>query len=294
MATPRFTFHQPQNLEQALDMVGMYRTNGKILAGGTDLVPKLRAGLMDVHHVISLNRVPGLNRITYQDDDGLVIGSGARLSDVAAHPDVCKNYPGLAHACSVMATTQIRNMATVAGNIINSAPSADTAAPLLAYEAAVILVERGGRRHVPLTEFFTGPGMNIMEPMEILEAIRVPSPPKQSGSAYLRLSARSKVDIAAVGVAGFLALDMQGAIIKARLALSAVAPTPVRCPEAEAMLAGQMPEPELLKRAAAACVRACRPIDDVRATASYRRKMVQVLAQRVIQQSFDMAKGGAA
>jgi CO/xanthine dehydrogenase FAD-binding subunit len=94
MATPRFTFHQPQNLEQALDMVGMYRTNGKILAGGTDLVPKLRAGLADVQHVVSLNRVPGLNRITFQEDDGLVIGAGARLCDVAAHPEVQKHYPG--------------------------------------------------------------------------------------------------------------------------------------------------------------------------------------------------------
>lgn len=294
MPTPRFTYHQPQNLEQALDMVGMYRTNGKILAGGTDLVPKLRAGLADVQHVVSLNRVPGLNRISYQEDDGLVIGSGARLSDVAAHAEVQKHYPGLAHACSVMATTQIRNMATVAGNIVNAAPSADTAAPLLAYDAAVILVERGGRRHIPLTDFFSGPGMNIMEPMEIMEAIRVPSPPQRSGSSYLRLSARSKVDIAGVGVAGFLALDQDGVIIKSRLALSAVAPTPVRCPEAEAMLDGQPPEPELLMRAAAACVRSSRPIDDVRATASYRRKMVQVLAQRVIQECYEMAKGGAA
>jgi CO/xanthine dehydrogenase FAD-binding subunit len=293
MPMPRFNYHQPQNLEQALDMVGMYRTNGKILAGGTDLVPKLRAGLADVQHVVSLNRVPGLNRITYQEDDGLVIGSGARLSDVAANPEVRKHYPGLAHACSVMATTQIRNMATVAGNIVNAAPSADTAAPLLAYDAAVILVERGGRRHVPLTEFFTGPGMNIMEPMEIMEAIRVPSPPQRSGSCYMRLSARSKVDIAGVGVAGFLALDMDGGIIKCRLALSSVAPTPVRCPEAEAMLDGQKPETELLMRAAASCVRSSRPIDDVRATANYRRKMVQVLAGRVIQECYEMAKGGA-
>ncbi len=294
MPTPRFTLHQPRTLEEALDMVGMYRTNGKVLAGGTDLVPKLRAGLMDVHHLVSLSRVPGLNRITFQEDDGLVIGAGARLAEVAAHPEVRKHYPALAHACSVMATNQVRNMGTVAGNLANSAPSADTAAPLLAYNAAVILVERGGRRHVPLGEFFTGPGMNIMEPMEIMEAIRVPSPPQRSGSAYHRLSARSKVDIAAVGVAGFLALDLEGNIIKARLALASVAPTPVRCLEAEAMLDGQKPDPQLLMRAAAACVRASRPIDDVRATAAYRRKMVQVLAQRVIMECYQTAKGGDA
>jgi carbon-monoxide dehydrogenase medium subunit len=292
MAMPHFTVHQPTSLEEALDLMSRHRASVKILAGGTDLVPKLRAGALQVEHLVSLNRVPGLNRISYLDDDGLVIGAGVHLSEVADHPDVRRFYPALVHACSVMATTQIRNMGTVAGNLANAAPSADTVAPLLAYKASVVLVERGGRRQVPLDKFFEGPGRPAIEHLEILEAIRVPAPLDRSGSCYERLSARSQVDIAAVGVAGFLALDMQNKVLTARLALSAVAPTPVRCTESESILAEQEPTPEIVARAAAAAVRASLPIDDVRATAFYRRTMVHVLAKRVLTSCLTQAQRG--
>ena len=291
MATPHFEHHQPSSLEDALDILTRHRADVKLMGGGTDLVMKMRAGLLTPQHVVGLGRVGGLNRISYRDDDGLVIGGSARISDVAVHPEVRQHYPALAHACAVMATPQIRNMGTVAGNLANAAPSADTAAPLLAYRASVVLVERGGRRQVKLTDFFKGPGLTDMEPTEILEAIRVPAPPQRCGSAYQRLSERSQVDIAAVGVAGSLALDLAGVIIGVRLALGAVAPTPVRCPEAEALLEGQAPSPELLRRASVACVRASRPIDDLRASANYRRSMVQVLSQRVLEQCLARAKG---
>lgn len=292
MPAVRFEVHQPTSLEQALDLLSTHRSSVRVLAGGTDLVPKLRAGVLDVQHLVSLARVPGLNRISFEEDDGLVIGAGARLSDVARHPAVQEYYPALAHACAVMATPQVRNMGTVVGNLANAAPSADTAAPLLAYDASLVIVERGGRRQLKLREFWTGPGLHVLEPWEIIEAIRVPSPPRRAGSCYQRISARSKTDIAAVGVAAFLALDLEGKILKARLALAAVAPTPLRAEEAEAMLEGQLPEEHLLLRAAAACVRASRPIDDLRASAAWRRKMVQVLAQRAIQESYRQAKQG--
>ncbi|MCA1987710.1 MAG: xanthine dehydrogenase family protein subunit M [Desulfarculus sp.] len=293
MAMPHFEHHQPTSLEEALDILTRHGAEAKLMGGGTDLVMKMRAGALEPRHVVGLGRVAGLNRISYRDDDGLVIGGSTRISEVAAHPEVRRHYPALAHACSVMATPQIRNMGTVAGNLANAAPSADTAAPLLACRASVVLVERGGRRQVKLTDFFKGPGLTDLEPGEILEAIRVPAPPNRCGSAYQRLSERSQVDIAAVGVAGFVALDLAGAIIGVRLALSAVAPTPVRCPEAEAILEGQIPTPELLRRASAACVRASRPIDDLRASANYRRSMVQVLSLRVLEQCLALAKGEA-
>jgi len=291
MAMPHFEHHQPTSLEEALDILTRHGAEAKLMGGGTDLGLKMRAGLLAPRHLVSLSRVAGLNRISYRDDDGLVIGGSTRISEVAAHPEVRRHYPALAQACAVMATPQIRNMGTVAGNLANAAPSADTAAPLLAYRASVVLVERGGRRQVKLTDLFRGPGLTDLEPGEILEAIRVPAPPHRCGSAYQRLSERSQVDIAAVGVAGFVALDLAGTIIGARLALGAVAPTPVRCPEAETLLEGQAPTPELLRRASVACVRASRPIDDLRASANYRRSMVQVLAQRVLEQCLAMAKG---
>jgi carbon-monoxide dehydrogenase medium subunit len=292
MAQTHFTVHQPKTIEEALDLLSMHRSSVRVLAGGTDLVPRLRAGIDDTKHLVSINRVKGIRRINYQDEDGLIIGAASRISEVGKHADVQKYYPGLAHACQKMATVQIRNMGTVVGNLANSSPSADTAAPLLSQRASLILVERGGRRQVDLKDFFTGPGENVMDPFEMIEAIRIPSPPQRTGSAYLRISARSKVDIAAVGVAASLTLDMDGKILKSSIALGSVAPTPVRCPEAEAMLEGQVPEEALLMRAGAACVRTARPIDDMRATGSYRRKMVQVLAQRVLLECLKRAQGG--
>ena len=292
MPLNKFEVHQPESMEQALDLLSLHRTSVKVLAGGTDLIPGLKAGNIKFSHLVSINRVAGLKSISFTHEDGLVIGAGARISEVGEHPEVQEFYPALAHACQVMATPQIRNMGTVVGNLANSSPSADTAAPLLAHRASLVLVERGGRRQVQLNEFFTGPRANVMEPIEMIEAIRVPAPPQRTGADYQRLSARSKVDIAAVGVAGCLTISLEHKIIGARLALNSVAPTPVRCPEAEEMLLKQEPDGNLFMRAAVACVRACRPIDDMRATANYRRRIVQVLAQRVLEKCAERAGQG--
>lgn len=293
MAHPRFMVHQPANLEEMLDLLGRHRTSVKVLAGGTDLLPRLRAGEPAVDHLVSVNRVAGLNRINYMDEDGLVLGAGARLSDVARHPEVRRHYPALAQACAALATPQVRNAATVAGNLAGADPAADTAPPLMAYRGTVVLVERGGRRQVKLEQFFQGPGQSVLEPMEVLEAIRVPAQPARSGSAFLRVSPQGPAGRAVASVAGFLALDLGGRMMGVRLALGGVAPTPLRCPEAEALLEGNEPHPELLGRAAAACVRAARPADDWRASANYRRAMVQVLAKRVLEQCLAQAQGGA-
>lgn len=290
---PHFNYHQPTTLEQALDLLSRFRASVKVMCGGTDLVPKMRAGMFDTENLVSLSRVPGLSTISYFDSDGLVIGGTARISDVAKDPDVREYYPGLAHACDKMATVHIRNMGSVAGNLANAAPSADTAPPLLSYGATVVLVERGGRRQVPLEDFFTGPGLTVVEPMEIIEAIRVPAPPMRCGSAYERVSARSKVDIAAVGVAASLNLDLEGRVIGVRIALGAVGPTPLVAHQGGDILIDQEPDDNLIARAGAACVRTSKPIDDVRASANFRRVMVQVLSQRVLTRSLAMAKGGA-
>ncbi len=291
MSRTHFDVLQPTSLDEALGMLSAPEGEVKVLAGGTDLVPKLRAGVLTTARLVSLGRVPGLDELSFSPEAGLSIGANVRLSDVAAHPEVQGRYPGLAHACSVMATTQVRNMGTVTGNLANAAPSADTAAPLLVYEAGLRLVGSGGRRQVPLGDFFTGPGTTVLGPAEIIEAVEVPCPPESAGSSYQRLSARSKVDIGAVGVAGLVALDAGGRIEVCRLALAAVAPTPIRC--SAAMLAGQKPEADLLDQAAEACAAASRPIDDVRASAAFRRHTVKVLARRVLDDCLTRIKGNA-
>ncbi len=292
MAMCRFAYHRPSTLGEALELVNEYAPKVKVIAGGTDLVNKLREGLVEVDHLVSLSRIRDFARIG-ASKAGLVIGAGSRISDVGAHALVRSDYPALASACSLMATTQIRNMGTVAGNIANGSPCADTAAPLMVYEAVAVLASRSGSRRVPVTELFRGPGVVDIGVSEILETIILPSPPPASGSAYLRLSARSQVDMAAVCVAGRICLGDDARVVSASLALGAVGPTPLRCPSAEAMLVGNAVEPALITEVGAECARISLPIDDMRATAAYRRAMVAVLAERVIGASLTIARGGA-
>lgn len=282
--------HQPGSLETALDLLGRYRTDVAILAGGTAIVPRMRDGERPAGNLVSLSRVKGLSPISYIDEDGLVIGAGAKVADVAMAPDVLRYYPALAQACAQMATPQVRNMATVAGNLANASSTADCAAPLLAHGGSVVLVERGGRRQVMLDRFFAGPNQTVIEPMEMIEAIRVPAPPKRCGSCYLRLTSGGAGGRLVLGVAGLLSLNVDGNIIRTRLAISGAAPIPVRANDAENLLEGMSPDDTLLARAAAACVRATSPVDDHLATVFYRRMMTQVLTRRVLTACLEMAR----
>jgi carbon-monoxide dehydrogenase medium subunit len=292
MDLPRFVHHRPQKLAELLELLAAYGSSAKIVAGGTDLLIKMRAGVASPDHLVSINNIKELRSVSYDDANGLVIGGAASITDVGQHPDVRKHYPGLTYACDVMATVQVRNMATVSGNLANAAPSADTAAPLLVHDAELLLTQKGGKRQVKLSEFFTGPGMTVIEPQEVIESIRVPPPPERCGSSYMRLSARSKVDIVAVSVASLLTLSASGVIDTARISLAAVAPTPLLVHEASDMLVGQKPSEELFAKVAATVKQASKPIDDVRATAAYRRGMVEVLTRRVLADSLAKAEGG--
>ncbi|MFH1034171.1 MAG: xanthine dehydrogenase family protein subunit M [Pseudomonadota bacterium] len=292
MSAVQFSLYQPASLAEAMDLLSTHRSSVRLLTGGTDLAPKLKTGALKVQNLVSLRWIPGLDQVRFSPEEGLHIGGAARLSQVAELPEARELYPALAHACSVMATTQIRNMGSVAGNIANAAPSADTAAPLLVYDAEVEAQSQNGSRRIALADFFAGPGLTVLEPGEIIVAVRAPAPQPPCASQYLRLSARSKVDIAAVGMAGLVGLDADGRVGHCRLALAAVAPTPLRCRQAENLLLGQLPEPKLLDQVAAAAAAICCPIDDVRASAAYRLAMAEVLARRVLTHCVERAQGG--
>ncbi len=290
---PHFAHHQPATLDEALNLVDRYGVKGRLLAGGTEVIPKLRSRALCPEQLISVNRITELAKIEVRSNGELVIGAGARVSAVGRHETVRETYPGLSHACSVMATTQIRNMATVAGNLVNGSPCADTACPLLVYDARLVLASRGGRREVPISAFYKGPGQVDIAPNEILVEIVVPPIAAQTGSAYERISARSSVDMSAASVAALVTLDDKGQCCTVRVAMGAVAPTPLRCKQAEALLADQAPDPEHLSWSSMAVAKAAAPIDDVRATAAYRRAVLPVLAQRVLELSLTRAGGGA-
>jgi CO/xanthine dehydrogenase FAD-binding subunit len=279
---PRFTYDQPTDFQEALRLMAQHGFKARALAGGTDLIRKLKARGIIAEHIVSLNRIDSLRSIAWDETKGLSIGAGVRISEVGKNERVVEHYPALMQACHVMATTQIRNMGTVVGNITNGSPCADTACPLLCYDAIVVVASLKGVRRVPLVEFFKGSSVVDVREGELVTAIEVPKPAAGTVSSYLRLSARSRVDIAAVNAGAAITVDNSRRVEKARLTLGAVAPTPLRLVKAETLLVGKALDPETLEAAVIEGAKAARPITDIRATADYRKAMVFVLLRRAL------------
>ncbi len=295
-AMPHFRHHRPASLAQALALLERYQSAAQLLAGGTELVPRMRAGKLAPEHVVSLSGIGELGGLRFEAAEGLRIGAAACIREVAEHEAVVQHYPALAQACSLMATPQIRNMATVVGNLANGSPCADTAGPLLVHEARVQIEGSDGKRELPLEEFFLGPREVALGPTEIATAACVPPPPTGSRSSYLRLSPRSRVDVATASAAALVALGEDGRVSCARIAIGAVAPTPLRCLDAEALLDAKPPTPERLALAAQAAAEAARPIDHVRASAAYRLAVLPVLVRRALERclaALGVGEGGA-
>ena len=289
MALPKFTYLSPKSLKEASALLTTHGDKARLMAGGTDLLIKMSHRAATPEFVIGLGRLSGLDYVKYDPEKGLVLGALARLSAVAESPEVNRYYPALAQSASVTATVQIRNMGTVVGNICNAAPSADNACPLLVHDAEVVLVHPGGERVVLLKDFFRGPGLTALEPGEIVREVRMPPPGKSAVSNYQKISARSKVDIAAAASAVLVGLDEGGLVSKVRIALGASAPTPLRALRAERVMEGQTPDPELIERAAATAAGEVSPVTDVRATADYRKAMVEVLTKRALTAAVEAA-----
>ena len=271
-----FSHHAPSDLETTLQLLSDLGSRAVILAGGTDLLLKLREGTLQPESVVSLRQVADLRGI-HEDKHGLRIGATTTLRDIIRSPLLRRQHPCLAHAASLMGSVQVRSLATVGGNLCNAAPSADLAPPLLALDAKVLLVSANGERVLPLQDFFRGPGEQALQTGELLREIILPPP--EGETIYLKHSLRAFMDIATVGVA--LRLHTNGRTFSAaRVALGAVAPTPMRAKAAEQELEGQAPSEDRLARAAALAAEACTPIDDVRAPAWYRCRIVEVLTRR--------------
>lgn len=288
MRLPKFDFVAPQTLESAVSILAEKGESACVLAGGTDVVVKMTLGRLQPRMLVGLEGIEGLNEVRFDEKKGLTIGAMSRLVEVASHPAVLHHYPALAYAVSVMANVQVRNMGTVAGNLCNAAPSADTAPPLMAMGAEVTLTGPKGERQLPLDLFFRGPGMTALERGELMTSIFVPLPPPNSGTSYHRISARCGVDIAAVCVGVMAAFD--GRTCKhARIVLGAVAPTPLRATKAEAVVQGREWTPELMEQAADQAVEESQPISDVRASVYFRKKMVAVLTRRSLEEALSRA-----
>ena len=296
MSVLRFDHAVPTSVPEAIRLLGEAGGRAHVLAGGTDLLLKLRSastetpGAGDEPLLVGLKRVRELCRLTWDPRVGLTIGATALLADVAADEAVLRHYPAVAYAASQTGTPQIRNMGTVVGNICNAAPSADNVPTLLVLDAHLVVEGPDGRRDLPLADFFRGPRQTALLPGEIVTAVVVPPPPARSGVAYLALSARGRVDISSVGVAVMVVLDEKSVCGTARISLGAVAPTPLRVCEAEEALVGRMIDGSAVADVCSlASAEAC-PITDTRASDDYRRRMVRVLVGRALTQARDQAK----
>ncbi len=274
-----FEFYAPTSLAEALEVLASYGERARPLAGGTDLLVQMREGRKAPQALVSLKRVDELRGLSFDPEQGLWLGARTTLREVTRSPLLREHYPCLVQAAAVMASEQVRSLATVGGNLCNASPAADLAPPLLALDAEAVIVGPGGERRLPLTEFFQGPGQTDLGRDELLKGLHLPPP--RGRALYLKHAYRAYMDLAVVGVAVRLGTS-QGAD-GARVALGAVALVPLRVEMAEAMLADGPPSPERLEEVARAAAAACSPIDDVRGSAWYRRRMVEVLTRRALE-----------
>jgi carbon-monoxide dehydrogenase medium subunit len=290
----RFDYFAPESLDEAIAILRDRGDGGRLLAGGTDLLVQMKEAGLHPSYVVSLRRLRELRGITFDEQQGLRVGAMTTMAEVAEHPIIRKRYPVLADGASVVGSVQTRNMATIGGNVCNAAPSADTAPPLLVLGAQVEIAGSGGRRQVPLEGFFTGPGQTALARDEVLLGFVVPTPAPRTGGRYDRHTPRAEMDIAVVGVAALVTLEPERDVVReTRIAMGAVAPTPLRALEAEASLVGQPPSEEAFERAAELAAEAARPISDIRGSAAFRRHLVRVVTARCLRQAAERVRSQA-
>jgi carbon-monoxide dehydrogenase medium subunit len=262
----------------------------KMVAGGTDLLPQMKNGLVKPALVVDLSGVAELKKLETDGDGALHIGAAVSARAVELSDVVRNGFLGVAEGAGVIGSHQVRNLATVGGNVCNAAPSADVSPALVAMDAVAVIEGPDGRRLLPITDFFQGVRRTALQPGELLVEIVVPAAGANSGGTYLRHTPRRELDIAVVGVGTQLTVE-DGKVTKARIALGAVAPVIVRADEAEAALVGQAVTPELLDRAATLAVKSAKPISDQRGSAEYRLHLTRVLTRRTLQTAFERATG---
>jgi carbon-monoxide dehydrogenase medium subunit len=276
----RFDLAMPESVDDCVKTLVGRPAGAKLLAGGTDLLPQMKNGMLKPAWVVDLSRVAELQKLAVEGGE-LHIGAAVTARTLELDKRVTGRYASIAEGGALLGSVQVRNLATVGGNLCNAAPSADMAPPLIALDAVAVIAGPKGRRRVPLAEFFTGARRTVLGADELLVELVVPDPGARSGGQYLRHTPRRELDIAVVGVASQLTLA-DGKCAKARIALAAVAPTPVRATTAEQALQGQALTPELIERAAGLAVDAAHPIADQRGSIEFRRHLVRVLTRRTL------------
>jgi len=286
---PHVELHEADSLEEASALMARHGREARLLAGGTDLIVDLKSSRVQARHLVSIGGIGALHGVT-TDEFGLRIGALTTISQLGAAPAVRQSFASLLDATQQMAAPQVRNLATVGGNLASAVPCADLPPILIALKARVVIWSAAGSRETPLEAFFLGPRRTTLAAGDVLTAVRVPHPPSRFGAAYARFALRDGNAIAVTAVAASLALADNGLIHEARIALGAVAPIPVLCRTAGARLAGCSPEDAAFADAAEAAVQSAEPISDVRGSAEYRRELVGVLTGRALETALRRAR----
>ena len=287
MLVPNFQYLAPETLAEACALLGQYEPEAKVLAGGSDLIVKMKSGLLKPAYLISLKKLGELKSIRREPGVGVIIGARVTHNELVASPVLNLTFPSICSAAASMAGYQIRNVGTVGGNLVNAVPSADLPPILIALDTEVRLVSAAGERRLPLEKFFLGPGMTVLAPGEILAELIVPEQ-QTTGSNYIKFGLRKADALAVVGVASAVKM-LEGTIQDVHIALGAVAPVPLRATEAEELLRGKNPTPALLEQAGKLAAAASKPITDIRGSAEYRRHLVAVLTRNSLEAA--IAKG---
>ncbi len=286
-----FEFQTATTVDEAVSLLAAKGNRARVLTGGTDLIVQLRENLREADLVVDVKKIPELMQYSLTEK-GLRLGAGVPCYRIYGDEAICKAYPGLVDSARIIGGWQIQSRASIGGNLCNSSPAADSIPTLIAYDVICHIAGPEGRRTVPVAEFCTAPGQNVLKRGELLTELEFPAAARHSGGAYLRFIPRNEMDIAVVGAGAWVQLDARGEKIeRARLALAAVAPTPLFLSDASAALAGKPATEATFKEAAAAASAIAKPINDKRGTVEYRKHLAGVLIERSLVGAVRRARG---
>jgi carbon-monoxide dehydrogenase medium subunit len=286
----KFEYLMPSSIDEAISLLASHGERARLVAGGTDVMVKLKEGKISPRYLISLRRVPGLDQIVYKEGE-LRIGGLVTHRMLELSPVIRREFPILTDAVTHIGSVQIRNVATIGGNVVNAVPSADGAIPLITLVANVRLRGPKGERIMALEDIFIGPGQTLLDPGEVLMEFIVPKLPPRTGAAYVKHTRRAAMELPLLGVAVLISLGAEGTTCtEARVGLGVLAPTPMRARSAEAILQGRTITENVLRRAGKAAAEECKARDSIRGEAWYRREMVEVLVPRMAKLAVERAK----
>ena len=287
---PNFEYHAPATLADAVRLLAKLK-GSMVVQGGTDLVVAAKLKGLQPAHVVSLRKLSRLLKGIGEKDGSLFIGASTTFEGIAESELVEREIPALQEAAKLVGSRQIRNVATIGGNLCNASPAADSVPPLLVLEAQLEVQGVKGERKIPLDKFFVGPGKTVLARGDVLKRVRIPKMKKNTGAAFEKLGRRAEEDISVVSAASFVRME-KNVIKEARIALGSVAPTPIRAKATERLVVGKSFSEDLLREAGEEARRECNPITDIRAEAGYRKAMVGVLVRETLKKAVIRASAG--